>query len=461
MSKQKLSLPLYLGLFVVLFFIFKNVNLYGDDFHYAVFSKQDLAYYFQRNYQHYILANGRAFVHILITFFLWTPLIVWQILCSFMIVCIIFLIQKIAGLKENLCFSIGICTLIFFTIDLLITRQSIYWLTGSFNYVYPILMLLIYWRLIQKNSKLIPFCAIFASQSVEQASMMAFGVMVIYIAKNYFFDGIKPTKRYIYGLIINILGLLSIFLAPGTFNRLDQTPVEQSYISFLLENISNQSQTLFFSSAMLKTHLIVSGFLAFYCLIRYIQNRAIANMSLLISFGLIFVNYALFFFNLPHFSNNLIAFIYVTLLFIVAIIEFANYENIVPTTALILGLGSQIMMIVSPVYGFRIILGFIFMIMLFVASLLKNLQIDHRLLTILTIITCLLGVFSAKTEYDGYRINNVIYTQNIENLENGIYTQKRMPIDICRWAMPYDNSYYDIYYVLTFDLSRDIEIIWN
>lgn len=467
MLKKKLHFPTLFGFFTIVFLICNKVNLYGDDFHYAVYSTQDLEYFIQRNYQHYFLANGRVIVHLLVTFFLSIPIIYWKICNALMLTFSIFLMLKICKLQTNLIFSIVLSFFLFFTIGISITRQSVYWLTGSFNYVYPIFTLLVYWFLITKNSKFLPFFAIFASQTTEQGSMMAFGLMVLYFIKSYIKDKQIPSKIWIFSLIINLFGLLSIILSPGTFNRIDTTPNKLSFFDLLLSNIKHQNAVLFFDNAMLKTHIIILGFLVFYCAIKIINKQFIKTyLILLIPTSIVFLIYSLVYLNIINYQSMLFicslnCVLYFAILLAVSGIEFLYYSNEIPIIALILGLGSQFMMIVSPVYGYRILLSFIFMMILFIVSLMRNLVFNPIVINVLSVVIFALCIVSAKSEYIGYKTNDIIYNQNMQALDEGKTTQTKLPLESYRWVMPYDNSYYKGYYNLTFDLPVNTDIVWN
>ena len=71
-----------------------------------------------------------------------------------------------------------------------VIRQSFYWITGSFNYIYPLFMLFWYWYVLLKFSKdnfkgkkllLTSILSFFASATVEQGGIMAFGLTVLFL----------------------------------------------------------------------------------------------------------------------------------------------------------------------------------------------------------------------------------------------------------------------------------------
>lgn len=109
--------------------------------------------------------------------------------------------SKIISKELNIKF-IKSFTVFFFGIlmlNIFVIRQSVYWTTGSFNYVYPLFLLFWYWHVLLKNSKenfkgkklfFTSILAFFASATVEQGGMMAFGLTVLFFLYK-FFDNSK------------------------------------------------------------------------------------------------------------------------------------------------------------------------------------------------------------------------------------------------------------------------------
>lgn len=137
--------------FIFTFLVNENIYLFGDDYYYIGFSQGSIAEYFVRNAEHYTNMNGRAIVHLLVTFFLSIDMIWWKLFNSFMLACITYFGAKIATthtLYAGLAFFLFTCGF-----GVAMSRECIYWLTGSFNYVYPLFMLFIYWYVLLKYRK--------------------------------------------------------------------------------------------------------------------------------------------------------------------------------------------------------------------------------------------------------------------------------------------------------------------
>ena len=82
-------------------------------------------------------------------------------------------------------------------LDIFVIRQSVYWITGSFNYVYPLFMLFWYWHVLLKYSNenfkgnklfFTSILSFFASATVEQGGMMVFGLTTIFFLYKIFIN---------------------------------------------------------------------------------------------------------------------------------------------------------------------------------------------------------------------------------------------------------------------------------
>ena len=59
-----ISIGIVVSLGLATFSILTKVRLYGDDWHYFQYATGGINYFFLRHYDHYLLANGRALVHL-------------------------------------------------------------------------------------------------------------------------------------------------------------------------------------------------------------------------------------------------------------------------------------------------------------------------------------------------------------------------------------------------------------
>ncbi|MFI3230765.1 MAG: DUF6056 family protein [bacterium] len=498
-----LNLLLCVIIFIILFKICSNVILYGDDFFYKSFSKEDLAVYISKNYEHYFMANGRVVVHLLVTAFLAIDIKYWAIVNAFMIVSCLYCIQNISSsrarvLNNNRHLTLCLNVVIFFLLDPRVTRQSVYWLTGSFNYVYPIFTLLLYWYGIEnfkgKALKYLPILAIFSSQTAEQGSLMSFGLMFMYIFKAVYIDKIKVNKIWWNCLLINFIGFMTVILSPGVGVRLESADNEID----LAENFYTIAKNLFFSLEMIETQILIMKIIVIYILLKLVENRALIKNSFkkvlkvlnrnkdydkrevkkeikkivgwLLAFVGVYFSYVYIIENINHYFELIVfendkdiyisIILYTLILLGIAIYEFVKYNNSVLLMAFILAYGSQLMMIVSPVFGYRLYISFIFMILLFITEMTRSIRLPKCFYYIIVFMFIQSAVEYSNDEYEGYYSNRLVHEENLKELAKGKITQKQYENLLYTWVGPYDNDYYQPYYNTAYGAPMLAEIIW-
>lgn len=422
-------------LFVATFIVNMQIGLFGDDYYYATFIKND---FWQLHQTHYLQVNGRAIVHLLDTIFLALPNIFWAIANSFMLTAIAYFAKKIVMLFSSKEESSLITVLVFFfgilMLHIDVVRQSVYWVTGSFNYVYPAFMLFWYMYELFKNFKndfngnLFPLVilAFFATATVEQAGMMSFGTTVLLLIysfiKNKKSDVKGSYKKIIIVLLASALGLASVILAPSQFIRIG---LEENEEISMIENI--KSCFIFLAKTYVIKYL-PQVLLAIFSLILLIINKKTAKLN--------------------------------------------SDEIFLIVTAVILGIGSQAMMLVSPVYGERNTLFGIFMIMLFTAILLQKISFDknkifQNLSYIFFACITILSLANIYITYSNYKTSNSIQKQNIaiineykaSNNANTKICLYKLKNDAYGWSMPYVSKYHENWFKVYYEIE-DAEITW-
>ncbi len=522
--------------FAIVFFtslINFSVRLYGDDFFYLRFSQIDIDYFISRHVDHYMRANGRVIVHLLLTFFLGLDIRIWQIVNSLMLgLLALFGMKTISTFKSEveLRNSIYIVTIFFvgvsfFEIDM--TRQSVYWLTGSFNYVYPIMMLLIYWFLLNKGNYgvLLPIMAFLSAATVEQVSLMSFGLSLLVVLEKKFIAKKKLNSYLIYSLVASSIGMATVIFAPSVFLRasIEDAPID-GFIPLLLYNIKFQGTTFIFSKVMMP-YLIMAitsslGVLYFYKdrLKKFrVFNLAISLYGLSASLCWLWQMTSRNTFNvtLPYKLFYLFIGVGITTLLFYAAILIYIYKPItnhtIPLISMILCFGSQMMLLISPVYGFRNLFAAVIMLVIYTASILpsfhqlgipviislfvsfmfnkpwlipfqtvaiylafykKNFTIANLRMKIANYIgygtIILVSLLIMQKSIYGYYTNAKVYDENVKiaaeynkNQSNIMLDQKKLPNDLYAWAMPYHNEYYTPYYNLYLGINQKAEINWQ
>lgn len=481
--KEFFQKSIYLLLTFLSFFAINiNVNYFGDDFSYLKWTKLSAVEYLERVGKHYIYTNGRTIVHVLDSLFLKLNPIFWAIFNSLMLVGICYFAAKIIVRKNENKMPLAFSVMFFFVsiLDILVTRQSVYWITGSFNYVYPICMFFIYWYYLIKidESKKNFICAIIfgilGSASVEQMGMMTFGITVLTmlskvksikeITKK---DGIKElfqkNKRIVWMLIITFVGLASVLLAPGQFVRINQeSKYSRLYIllstRWLMESFTTGDRALIYA-------IVINVIVALYGI--HDDKDKSKKVFLSITLNLI----ATISINLSGIFNlvvwKLIFMLVILLTYVYEIIylnsKFENKLFSMFINAIILMVGSQFMMVVSNVIGERNLLPGYVMYAFVISYALANLVLP-KYLNEKTLVICLVAVgmlFNVRTAY-GYYVSKTIWNENMQKIEqhknDKVITLRKFKDNNYSWSALYESEDHEKYFKSFYNI--DAEFNW-
>lgn len=468
------------GLYIIIPIIFisfllinLNVVYFGDDYYYLTFNNLELSEYFSKLIGHYQNDNGRFIVHMLATLFLKVPLPFWAILNSVFLTGICYFAANVIakGKKENLPL---LCVIIFFFIailDISVTRQSVYWLTGSFNYVYPLFLFFAYWFCLNKidNKKffiLSILVGFISAASMEQTAMMTFGLTVLVTLTH--FKGFRYSKNFMQEntklfilCFVTLVGLCTVILAPSQFRRIELENAKE-------EETSIQT-TLLENGALILSEYTISPNIIPYCILFNVLTIAYTlkngtKREKYIFFSLALTNFLITLFNVNFFASPAIASSIKYLLVVITLLtyginfiylNFKIYHCLINplTIAAILLIGSQGMMIVSPVLGPRnFIFGFV--LFAFMIAILSN-NFSLKKLYIPTCVLLFIALTVNLKTANGYYQTRLIEEKNQEILaaSSDILKNKNEEITLYKflddnyaWSMPYVSSYHEFYF---------------
>ena len=483
----KIKNNLMLVLLPLIFFSFLLINLNvtysGDDYYYLSFSDLSIQEFLTKHIEHYNNDNGRFIVHILATTFLKLPMPFWQILNSLMLSGICFFATQILTTKNSLKRPF-ILTLIFFfiaSLNIYITRESIYWLTGSFNYVYPIFLLFCYWFCLSKIEDkrffiLSIILGFLAAASMEQSAMMAFGLTIMtFLTK---FNNIKDIKsiltiskqniKLIILSIITLIGVCTVVLAPAQFVRIDKETQETSSIETIKNNSFFIVRNYFDAPNILPYCTLFNIFIILFAYKQKEKNKLFIIISCLLNIILSLINIYL----VQNYGSFIISrlFLLIGILFTYAVnfiyINKKIYSKLVTplTIALILMLGSQLMMLISPVFGPRNLIFGLIMFAFIICIIAKHTDLKYisSWTTLFFIIALLLNSKTAQ----GYLQTKIIDEKNIEILsenkdtlydENKELTLFKFPNDDYGWSMPYISKYHEFWFKNHYNIKNKIK----
>ena len=468
------------------------VSISGDDYMYGTFGKQGIL---KNVFSYYNTGNGRWLINIIDSFILRYDRYLFIIINPLMICLSILLISKIATkLGNKNCDLLKISALLFSSLNILMTRESIYWITGSMNYLFPACLFLLSYYLFldikdgnKKYLNVFPIITFLTGASVEQFGLMLIGILTI----EYLYRIIKKDKIdkiEVIAYITGIIGLLTVVLGPGNYVRVDVAAKEkQSLLVGIMDLIYNN-----FNSKVANIYiLIISIYIYIYIKNLYPnfkKNKYLSLFNILINLiSIIFSKAVILLCSLIIFSYLILFICYVYLKY---------NKNISLILLLISGVGSQIMLLISVIWGFRISFSMYivwFILILYLASYFYGLALKIAILVclcniniILGILGCLIAIilkyfnksinsnviyglalilimFNLGSNVHGYYKNFIIQEQNIERLKSkqSEISLKKLDNDIYGWTFAPLSEFHENYMKQYYGLSDETKIIYK
>lgn len=401
--KKNKYLIITFSLISLIYFIrFLNYDLYGDDYLYkkaAVCSLPQIAQFIR---WHMTMYNGRTLVHTLLVLFLRNGFT--TALCKFMGAFFIPFTGYIAASaasrdksirEDSTVFALGIFSLV----GTVVFCESVYWMSGAFNYFYTTLGVIGAYILYSRKPKspwLFPLALILGA-TTEQVGIMAVGLFALLLL-----DRIIQTKKFDARLFIQLLlsvgGYLTVVLSAGTFSRMDK----QGGISIpsIIYNIYMVFREKWFASLNLAIILgAITLFVSYWLLklkdmskltkklalplVIYLMAMFVINAGYIVLNKLL--NHFIAGFALPNTLNYLVFavwILYVTVFFLafayVSILIYISRKEPLPFITFALGTGSQMVMGISTKTLFRACLPAILMYLVFITYTFADIYAENK-----------------------------------------------------------------------------------
>ena len=496
-DKKYLSILENNRIFLILIYILNLtiqsfVPVSGDDYMYGTFSKHGIL---KNVFSYYNTGNGRWLINIIDSFVLKYDRYLFIAINPLMICLAIILISKIATkLGNKNCDLLKISALLFSSLNILMTRESVYWITGAMNYLFPACLFLLSYYLfldIKDGNKeyinVFPVVTFITGASMEQFGLMLIGILTVeYLYKIMKKD--KIDKIEVIAYITGIIGLLSVVLGPGNYVRVDvATEEKQSLLVGIIDLIYNN-----FNSKVANIYILILS-IYIYIYIKnlypnYKKNKYLSLFNILINLiSVIFSKTVILLCILIIFSYLILFICYIYLKY---------NKNISLVLLLISGVGSQVMLLISVIWGFRISFSMYivwFILILYLASYFYDLAFEIAILVcicsiniILGIIGCVIAIIlkhfnkSIKSSVIcglalilimvnlggniyGYYKNFVIQEQNIERLKSkqSEISLKKLDNDVYGWTFVPLSEFHENYMKLYYGLSDETKIIYE
>lgn len=125
---------------VALCLLLSEMTVYSDDYHFGTFFRDGPGAFFEETVNHYCYSNGRLLVHFLLELTLLADTKVYLFLCPLLICLTIWLLPGVLGVRltfAELCSAMGATIFLVIGLSTQMLRESLLWMSGSFNFVLP------------------------------------------------------------------------------------------------------------------------------------------------------------------------------------------------------------------------------------------------------------------------------------------------------------------------------------
>lgn len=488
----RLEVAVFLAL---LYGIAASVYLNGDDFMYGAFAHTGLL---ANVADYYFTGNGRFWINILDSALLWFDRYAFILVLPWIVLAFVVLLAKVtqrlmAGQsdrqKEQELIRTGM--VLFACLDVMCLRETVFWITGMMNYLFPAVVFLLGYLLFLKSRNgelkgiglmLYYGLCLLASSSVEQFALMFVGMMTLHHGWDLLHKKKIPVREWA-AYALSLLGLAALLLAPGNFARVDEqgaampslidnawTLVSQNTISFvavpyllmlsLIPAFRNENRK---SPAMAVNLVVLAG-----CLVSPLLDKAIFDMVLIALLGW-------------------------------QIMVMLIRERFGPGVwfMIFVGLGSQGMLLISAIWGFRCMLSMYMVYMLLICCALYHadgaryqilaaglLMSVHPALALafcalllfsrdgwkslpdrlLPAAICCLTVLALAVVGLGYAGNAPVHRENLRNtadMQDDTIIIRELPDDTYSWYSVPIGEFHEEYYRILHEIPQTVEIVYE
>lgn len=425
--------------YILYFFFFLIIMclspISGDDWGNYLVGEQGIRHMVGNAVGMYFSWEGRFISRLLINILTYNKWL-WNIVNSFVIVSIIYLINNICNFKNKKLTLV--VPLLFLFMNPFTFSQVIVWIAGNITYLFVILLLLYYiFRIYKQNdfslkTTILLLCLnIIIPMFVEHMAIILILINIIFLIINYIKEK-KINKKLIIFLIASIISFLSMFLSPGNTLR---NGMENNYFNSLnlIEKITYNIPNFIYYTYIINYFLITLMTIGNYLIAKNkIKNKLVKTLiyiSGLISIALVL----LVTFNNKISSSNIFIIIYFILYSI------GNFYLIIKSSKKIIsdlavfffliGICSNGVMLLSPTWGYRTSLAtYLFMSISYLIVIDRYIHINKSL-EYLIIICNVIGMLVYITFYisvhlqyiDNYKLINKGVKENSKKIEIVIY----------------------------------------
>jgi len=468
--KNKNEKYYYLAIFIVLLLIMFLSPISGDDWGNYLVGKEGLHHMIGNAIGMYFDWEGRFISRLLINFLTFHK-IIWNFVNSFIIMTIIYLINKIINPKNKKTILL-LSTLIIFLINIFTFSQTIVWLAGNITYLFVIPLILFYFYYILKNKKsnnkgivALSILNIIMTMFVEHIGLILVTGNLLILISRYIKNKKLDYEIFIYALC-SIIGITSMLLSPGSLER---SKIENIYFSNLsiIEKIIYNLPNFIYYTFSINCYLIVLMTIANYYLVKNnIKNKDLKTISYLyllitpIIVTSIYLINSILKIEILCLNNTVLIAYFITYIIIDLILIYLDSKLDKPIFFYLIGIGANTVMLMSPTWGYRTSLAtYIFLsisFLIIIDKYIKNTRIINDIsYTLLTFSIMFFTTFYISI-YRQYRYNVNSIKNQLNNNETTIEIVRYPSFANCN--INPENEYHIRKFKEYYGIGKNIEI---
>lgn len=358
----------YIGVFILFLIILFLSPISGDDWGNYIEGSKGLYHCISEAVGMYFGWEGRFISRVLINILTYNK-VLWNIVNSLFITSIVFFIIKIINPKHKK--NIYLLTLLIILLMNIFTfSQVVVWVAGNITYLFVIPLLLSYFYYLfdyKKDNKLLVYLFgvlnfIMPMFIEHMAVILVISNIIIFVYK-YIKERCIDKKLLLY-LIISIIGTLLMLLSPGTKIRSGMENVEFSKLSILSKFIYNIPNFINYTFIVNYFLLILMVCANIYLIKKHTKNKLLKYFLLIFMTIIPILNCINYFISnldmvsFPLFNCNSVILslyyaIYLIIMLYFIVIDTYKDKNKKIIFFFIIGILSNLVMMVSPTWGYR------------------------------------------------------------------------------------------------------------
>ena len=457
-------------LFFVLIFFLSPIS--GDDWGNYIEGSRGIYKSITEAIGMYFSWEGRLISRILINILTYHK-VLWNFVNSLVITGTIFLIIKIINPKKKIIYLLSL--LIFLLMNIYTFSQVIPWLAGNITYLFVIPLLLLYFYFIFSNKKdnrlivLFSILNLIMTMFVEHMAIILIFSNILFIIYRYIKNK-KIDKELILYLVISIVGTLVMLLSPGTAYRSSVENIDFNKLSIIGKILSNIPNFIYYTFIVNPYMIILLSISSTYLINKTFNKKILKVLLVLIMNVIPLLSTSLYlisnFISINSFlidPNSIVLFIFyiIYILFFVYLI-IKNNKSIFNKEMFffVIGLSSNIIMMVSPTWGFRTSLGtYIFLCifsLLIINKYIKERKIYNITIIFIIIISCIFYSILYISTFRQYKENKSIIENSIRDKSKVIEIYKYPYFINCN--INPDNDYHLRVFKRYYGIDENVEV---